>query len=234
MPQPIDSVQFLDVVRKPLAAGDADALVRAVRVRWSCHQVCPLLRHPQADVRRVTAIVLGLIGDRSTIACLTRALQDEDEQVNQMAEHGLWSIWFRSGKPCAVEPFRQGMALLANEDYACAADRFHQAVQCDPHFAEAFNQCAIAHFFLKQWTQAISDCEAAIALIPTHFGAISGMGHCYTQMGRMNEALLCYRRALGINPRMSAVAAAIARLGSRQCNPSLDSSGIFGSLTAGR
>jgi tetratricopeptide (TPR) repeat protein len=52
--------------------------------------------------------------------------------------------------------------------------------------------------------------------MPTHFGAIAGMGHCYTQLGQLDQALECYRRALEINPRMSTIARMIDRLEARQ------------------
>lgn len=200
------------MVRPALASGNPAALVHAVRVRWSCAQVCRLLGDPDVDVRRVSAVVLGLLGDRAAVPCLTRALRDEDEQVNQMAEHGLWTIWFRACAPEAAEPFRQGVSLVAVEDYRGAVAKFKAATALDPDFCEAFNQCAIAHYFLGQWARSLADCIQAVRLVPTHFGAIAGMGHCYTQMGDLPRALRCYRHALRINPRMAAIAKAIERL----------------------
>ncbi len=54
-----------------------------------------LLGDPDVDVRRVAAFTIGLVGDQSATACLAQALHDVDLQVNQMAEYGLMSIWFR-------------------------------------------------------------------------------------------------------------------------------------------
>jgi len=96
----------------------------------------------------------------------------------------------------------------------------------DPDFAEAYNQCAIAYFFLGQWDQSIACCQRTIDLIPEHFGAVAGMGHACTQLNQLGRALSCYRTALRINPRMPAIARLIAGLEQRERGAN-DSSGAF-------
>lgn len=223
---PVDSQAFLDVVRRPLADGDAAALAHAVNARWTCRQVCGLLRDTAVDVRRVAAVTIGMIGDKRSVNCLARALHDRDPQVSEMAEHSLWSIWFRGGSPAATVPFSRGVAALSEERFAGAIRYFEEAIAADPGFAEAYNQCALGHFFLGQWQAGIEDCLRAIDHMPVHFGAIAGMGHCYTQLGRMDKALSCYQHAVRINPRLHAISIAIERLHTileRQC----DSSGMY-------
>lgn len=226
----VDTEQFLDVVRQPLAEADAAALAKAVNARWTCRQVCGLLRDGDVDIRRIAAVTIGMIGDKRSVHCLARALHDPDPQVNEMAEHSLWSIWFRSGRPQATVPFSEGVQALSNEKYEEAIRHFQQATRIDPDYAEAYNQCAIAHFFLSQWRPGVDDCIRAIDRMPMHFGAIAGMGHCYTQMGLMEKALTCYKHALRINPRLHAISVAIDRLTTileHQC----DSSGIYDAAT---
>lgn len=208
----IDPKEFLAVVHDPLAAGDAAALADAVRERWPARALCELLHCPQCDVRRVVAVALGLIGDPSCLGPLTRALHDADEQVNEMAEHGLWSIWFRASRPAAARPFHEGVALVSMECYQEAVDKFAEAAAIDPDFAEAHNQSGIARFLLGQWQSSLRDSEQAVLRMPGHFGAISGMGHCYAHLNDLEQALDCYRGALAINPRMPAIARAVHRL----------------------
>ena len=211
----VNAKQFLEVVRPALEGGEAARLAQAVRYRWRPRQLCSLLRNPDRDVRRVAAVVLGLVGDLACVGCLARALHDEDDQVNEMAEHGLWSIWFRSGDPRASTPFRQGVSLLEAECYEEAIKKFRLASRIDPEFSEAYNQCAIAHFFVSEWHRSIRDAKRALALMPAHFGAVSGMGHCYTHLGKLDLALRCYRRTLAMNPRMSEIGRAIQGLEAR-------------------
>ena len=223
---PIDRRIFLDVVRSALQAGDAQLLARRVSELWQVGEICPLLADPDVDIRRVAAVVLGFVGDVSVVGCLAKALHDIDEQVNEMAQHGLWSIWFRAGSPQAVKPFRQGVAMLGSEQYPPAVEHFLDTKRIDPDFAEAYNQCAIAHFFMGNWEAAIEDCKRTIERMPVHFGAASGMGHCYTQLGDLRRAQQCYTHALKINPRMPAIVSACDSI--REVLRGLnDSSGIF-------
>ena len=222
----IEAQAFLDVVRPVLSQTDPAALARAVQVRWRPRQIARLLRHDQAEVRRVVAFTLGLVGDETCIGPLTRALHDNDWRVNEMAENALWSIWFRRGDPKAAGPFHRGVRLLENDAYPDAVAQFRQAIDIDPSFAEAFNQCAMAHYFLGQWREAITDACRAVQLEPAHFGAFATLGHCYTQLNDLDRAVQCYRRALRINPRMSAVACAADHL-SIQLQEMCNSSGRF-------
>lgn len=221
--QPIDVNELLKVVRPELVHGDPAALAQAVQMRWRPRQLTQLLRHNQTEVRQVAALALGLIGDASNISSLTRALHDDDWRVNQMAEYALWSIWFRSSDPKAADPFREGIKFLAAESHEKAIEQFLEATQIDPTFAEAFNQCALAYYCLDQWGPAIHVTRQAIALVPMHFGAFAGMGHCYTHLDDIERAVQCYRRALRINPRMPAIANAIDQLSAKLqdlCNSS--------------
>lgn len=221
--QPINVDELLKVVRPELVHGDPAALAQAVQVRWRPHQLAQLLRHSQTEVRQVAALALGLIGDSSNTNGLTRALHDDDWRVNKMAEYALWSIWFRGSDPKAADPFRKGIKFLTAELYNKALEQFRIATRIDPTFAEAFNQCALAYYCLDQWIPAIQVTRKAIALVPMHFGAFAGMGHCYTHLDDMEKAVQCYRRALRINPRMPAIANAIDQLSTKlqeSCNAS--------------
>jgi len=223
--QPIDGDEFIRVVTPSLQACDAAALARDVTLRWRPREVCKLLKHPNVDVRRVAAVTLGMVGDPHTVTCLTHALRDGDEQVNQMAEHALWSIWFRTGSPDASTPFRQGLAHLADDDYDRAATSFRQATQADESFTEAWNQLGIAYYLKGEYRQAMEAYRQAIKRLPMHFGAIAGMGHCFAQLGDLNMALRCYRRARRINPRMDGIAETIERLQTRVVD--MSDSGMF-------
>lgn len=198
----IDEKVFIEVVRPALAVGDATALAKEVGMRWKPCQVGKLLTSQDKDVRRVAAVALGMIGTQREVPALARALHDPDDCVNKMAEHSLWSVWFRSGRPEATKFFQSGVGRIEAEDYHGAVDAFGHALRQDPGFAEAYNQCAIAHYFLGEWDEAIKDCQHAIDLMPFHFGAMAGIGHCYCEKGDCAMALEYYRKALAINPRM--------------------------------
>lgn len=208
----IDPDEFLAVVRPALAGNDAARLAREVSKRWSSRQVASLLDASNLDVRRSAALMLGLIGDHAVVGPLARALHDHDEQVHQMAEHALWSIWFRGCGCSGVEPFERGTDLMAHERYDEAVKAFGQALAQCPEFAEAYNQRAMAHFFRGQYERSAEDCRRALKLMPAHFGAAAGLGHCLCHLSDYRGALEAYHKALAINPRMPGIRAAAKRL----------------------
>jgi tetratricopeptide (TPR) repeat protein len=216
----IDEKTFIELVRPALALGDATALAKEVQMRWKPCQVGWLLESKDLDVRRVAAVTLGLIGTHKQVGVLAKALHDSDDCVNSMAEHSLWSIWFRLGKPETAKPFQAGLAMIESENYHGAIDSFRQAASLDKDFAEAYNQCAIAHYFLGEYDEAIEDCHQALKLMPCHFGAMSGIGHCYSEKGDCTNALEYYRKALEINPRMDEIRDVVDA--AARCRPLVD------------
>jgi len=204
--------EFMSVVKPLLCGGCADGLAREVSKRWTPGQLCGLLGCEDVDARRAVAVTVGLVGDVNVTRCLARALHDSDEQVNKMAEHGLWAIWFRAGSDRAMPAFRSGVEQLEHEQYPLAIQHLSQAIEQDHGFAEAHNQAAIAYYFLGDWPKAIHACREAIRHMPVHFGAVAGLGHCYAQIGELACSLHAYKHALRINPRMPAIEEAVNKL----------------------
>lgn len=201
----IDAQEFISTLEPSLSQGNLEEALGHVRARWSASQVVVLLRDKSSDVRKVAALALALVGDRNAIAPLAVALHDADPMVVQVAEHALWSVWFRLGNQRAVQFVKCGNHHLHHGNYACALEKFAQAIQEDSTFAEAHNQRAIAHYLCERFDDSIADCKAALALVPQHFGAMSGMGHCYAHRGQWREARHCYRLALAIHPRLEGI-----------------------------
>lgn len=209
---PIDPNLFMQITGPLLRSGDVTQLARQVSVRWRCRDVAMLLDHQQVNVRRVAAVTLGLVGDMTNSPALARALRDADDQVTQLAEHSLWSIWFRCGCCQASEPFRHGVAMLAAEDYRQALELFTQAIAVDGGFAEAYHQRSVAHFLLGNCCRSMADARRTLCLNPHHFAAHCGMGHSLMRMGELAQAMGCYRRALRIHPRLESIPQLVAQL----------------------
>lgn len=208
----IDSQEFIQQMRPALCGGKLEDAAGLVRQRWSVHQISDLLSQPCTDLRKMAALALSLTGDRSSIRPLAVALHDQDPMVAQVAEHALWSIWFRLGKPSAVKLVKQGNRHLQHENHFCAIEKYSQAIEHDPQFAEAWNQRAIAAYLSDHFEKAIEDCRRTLALMPEHFGAMAGMGHCHAHLGRWSEARKCYRLALAIHPRLEGIESSLRQI----------------------
>ena len=206
------SSEFVDTAKPLLEKGCAETLAEEIRRRWRPSELCQLLTHADASVRGLAVVVLGLTGDRPVLGCLCRALHDSDTQVARHAEDAVWSVWFRLGSPASAEAFAQGLACLAEEAWDAAVALLTEAIDADPEFAEAYNQRAIAHYFAGRYNASIKDSRSTLARMPSHFGALCGLGHCYAHRGQLAQAIDAYERALAINPGMPPIRDAVDRL----------------------
>jgi tetratricopeptide (TPR) repeat protein len=212
MTSPIDPQEFISTLQPCLSQGNIEEALQFVRARWTASQIVALLRDKCSDVRKVAALALSLVGEKSAIVPLAVALHDGDIMVAQVAEHALWSVWFRAGSARAVALVKCGNNHLHHGNYVCALEKFSQAIQEDERFAEAYNQRAITHYLSERFDESIADCKAALAIVPQHFGAMSGMGHCYAHQGNWSEARHCYRLALAIHPRQEGIQASLDQI----------------------
>lgn len=216
-----ESSQFVSRVRPLLERKDTQGLLDLLHTHYSCECITAMLRCPDLDARKVAALCLGFVGDSCAIECLAEQLRNPDVTVNEMAEHAMWSIWFRMGNREANHELCRGSKALSNREFVKATSHFQSAVEQAPSFAEPFNQWAIACYLQDDYEESIDHCKRAIERMPSHFGAWAGMGHCYLHLHDLPQALRCYRRSLEINPHMDCIresAAAIERQLSEQEN----------------
>jgi tetratricopeptide (TPR) repeat protein len=209
---PIDQGEFVSAVKPLLAANDMQGLVALLKGRWTATQIISLLNSSQCDARKVAALALSLVGCEKCLPELTKKLKDPDPMVNQMAEHAVWSIWFRLGPPPANCEVHRGVQAMERREFDKAIEHFTRAIELAPDFAEAWNQRATARYLQEQFEKSLDDAKRAVEIDPSHFGAWSGVGHCYAHLGRFREAIDAYRRALAINPNLDCLAEAIEEM----------------------
>jgi len=226
---PINPTEFISAMRPYLHGQDLHGMVKHLRQHWPDHkQIAQLFDCPDCDARKVAALAYGLVGGRCSLNKLVPLLKDSDPVVAQMAEHALWSVWFRLGSPDANQEVCRGSRALGRRDYDRAIEHFTLAITIDPAFAEAYNQRAIAKFLLERYPECIHDCRKCVELMPCHFGALAGLGHCHAHEGQLTQALACYEKALAINPHMDDVRQAVEALrdqasaGDEECCPGTD------------
>jgi tetratricopeptide (TPR) repeat protein len=208
----IDSADFVSAVTPLIAGNDVCTLVDALQDRWTATQIASLLQSDDVDARKIAAFCLALVGKKCALEPLHRALADRDPLVHQMAEHAMWSIWFRAGSEEANCRLARGAIALEKRDFVCARKHFTRAIELDPDFAEPYNQRAIASYLREEYVDSIADCRLAIARMPCHFGAWAGKGHCHAHLGNIADAIRCYSQALQINPGLDGIRQAIQEL----------------------
>ncbi|MCL2641298.1 MAG: tetratricopeptide repeat protein [Phycisphaerales bacterium] len=157
-------------------------------------------------------LALALVGDRSAVEPLAKVLHDRDVTVSQVAEHALWTLWFRLGKQRAVHLVKNGNLHMRHNNYECAIEKFSQAIDADPDFAEAYHQRAMAYYLTERFAESIADCKTTLARMPQHFAAMAMMGHCHAHLEQWPQVHRCYRLALAIHPGLDGLAAAVRKI----------------------
>ncbi|MGA3065325.1 MAG: tetratricopeptide repeat protein [Tepidisphaeraceae bacterium] len=209
----IEPRQFVQLVEPLLAKQDLTGLLNLLKTRWSPDQLRDLLRSEHVDAKKVALLAMALVGPSCCVEELSLQLRDPDPVINQLAEHALWAIWFRSGK-CqqANQMVCRGAEALDSKDFDGAIELFNQAIRTDPDFAEAYNQRAIAYYLMEDYPKSVADCRRAILRMPCHFGAWSGSGHCHAHLNEIPQAMECYEKALSINPHLACVRETVEEL----------------------
>ena len=211
-PKPIDPDQFVRLVQPQLERPDPQRLLEFLKSRWTGRQILELVRGPNEDARKVAALCLSLVGTTCCVPEIATLLKDPDPTVNHLAEHALWSIWFRAGSPEANHQLHRGAQALERRDFQHALAHFDRAIQLSPDFPEAYNQRAVGHYLLEEYADSLADSKRAVKLMPLHFGAWAGMGHSYAHLGDLPRAIEAYERAVEINPHMHAINQALDEL----------------------
>ena len=203
---------MLVLYREYLDDQDSAALISKVSKSYTPGTLARLAEHESREVRRAAVLALGFLGDYDSNHTMGRALHDKDRTVRMLAENGIRNVWARAGN----EEQRQLLAAVTRlntaQQYREVIDLATELIEQAPWFAEAWNQRAIAHFAISHYAESIRDCHETLEINPYHFGAASGMGQAYLQLGNHVSALESFRRALRLNPDLEGVRAQIARL----------------------
>ncbi len=200
------AIHFWRTVAPLVKSGDICTAEKTVRNCWPQNQLIEFLAESDERITHLATMALGCVGDCAAIDPLSHKLLDPNPEIVRAAEHALWSIWLRAGQPKALRYLKCGCEHLKHGNHETAIEKFTLAIAEDPDFAEAFNQRAIAYYLSGQYEKSIADCRRVLAKIPVHFGALAGMGHCYTQLNQLENARDRYQAALRIHPGMEGIA----------------------------
>ena len=165
-----------------------------------------------AEARRLGVIGLGDMGRGEDVPLLLEALRDPDPVVRALADQSLWQVWSRSGDADVDAQFQRGLDQMNGHAFGEAIETFSQIIQRKPDFAEGWNKRATLYYLTGQYEKSLTDCEEVIRRNPAHFGALSGFGLNYLQLGKPEQALDYFERALVVNPNLTQIQSVIEEL----------------------
>jgi tetratricopeptide (TPR) repeat protein len=136
----------------------------------------------------------------------------KDPAEAKVAEGGIVKLWLESGSDTVDLLMGWSMAAIEAKDYATALDFLDQIVILKPDFAEGWNKRATVYFLLDDYGKSLADIERTLRLEPRHFAALSGLGTILSDLGKSQQAMEAYRRALEIDPHLEKVKDALKKL----------------------
>lgn len=124
----------------------------------------------------------------------------EDEPTARIIEEAIWKVWLRSGSDTVDLLMSRAITAMKAEDYPLALDLLNTIVDLKPDYAEGWNKRATVLYLLRDFSRSLQDVERTLSLEPRHFGALSGMGLIFLELGAKDKALKAFRRALAVHP----------------------------------
>lgn len=150
---------------------------------------------PDSDVR--TSDTLDSLFDK-----LKRAGSDEEAKAINRA---IQLRWLRSGSDTIDLLMRRALKAMESKDYALSLDLLDAVIDLRPGYAEGWNKRATVHYLMRDFGRSLGDIEQTLKLEPRHFGALSGLGSIFKQLGKDEDALRVFEKALQIYPRLDSV-----------------------------
>ena len=161
----------------------------------------PVIQSDDTATRRAAALHLVGMTARNTgnydkaIADFTQSLALAPDDAQALNDRG-------------IAHFLKGGA----DGRAAALQDYDHAIRVDPRHAEALNNRAWSHFQAGQLAEALADANRSIDATPTNGYAFDTRGQILEALGRKEDAIRDFERALSLDPRQETSRAALARL----------------------
>jgi tetratricopeptide (TPR) repeat protein len=171
-----------------------------------------LLNRVVAAFMAVFFAVTPLYGDDAVLDDLFSRLSGASEDEAGRITESIWIEWSKSGSAAMDLLLERGHRAMADGQIEAAIEHFSALIDHAPDFAEGYNARATAYFQTGDFGPSIADIARTLDLNPRHFGALSGLGMIFEEIGRPQKALEAYRAAQAVNPHLAEINASILRL----------------------
>jgi tetratricopeptide (TPR) repeat protein len=170
------------------------------------------LKRVVAALATILCVMPALADDNPALETLYEKLADPDNAQWELTQSDILREWSKSGSPAMDLLLMRGRDAMEAGDLPAAIEHLTALTDHAPEFAEGWNARATAYFLNGDYGPSISDIKATLALNPHHFGALSGLGQIFEELGRPDDALGAYRAALAIHPHLDGVRASVERI----------------------
>lgn len=168
--------------------------------------------HVVAALLALFALTGAAVAQTADLDKLFDDLKTADAAESRRIEREIWNEWSKSGSPAMDLLLKRGQDAMAAGDFQAAIGHFTALVDHAPDFAEGWNARATAYYMAGEFGPSIDDIARTLTLNPRHFGALSGLGMIFEELGQPEKALEVYRAALAIHPHLDSVLESVEAL----------------------
>lgn len=127
-------------------------------------------------------------------------------------EGRIWATWAAQGGDTATLLMTRVRTATEGKDFDLAIKLLTAVIDIKPEYIEAWNRRATLYFRKRDYTSAMMDLRAVLMREPRHFGAWAGVGMILNDVGDERRALMAFRRAVELYPRMDRIPDLVKRL----------------------
>ena len=140
---------------------------------------------------------------------LRETTEAEDAKVVTSA---IERLWLRSGSDTVDLLMARTAKLLEDEKYDLALNILDSILELAPDYAEGWTRRAAVFFAKKEFGQSLENLRHALAIDPSHYKAIQGLGLLMQELGEKEAALKAFRRLLKVHPHLEEALQAVKDL----------------------
>lgn len=130
---------------------------------------------------------------------LSKAPGAEDAEVVTSA---IERLWMRSGSDTVDLLMDRTSRLMEDKKYDIALDILDSVIELEPEYPEVWTRRAAVLFAERKFEQSLESLRHALALDPSHYKAIEGLGLLMQELGDKESALKAYRNLLKVHPHL--------------------------------
>lgn len=136
---------------------------------------------------------------------LLRGLYDrlgkaEDQESAELIASAIEELWHRSGSATVDLLMSRAGILFAGKQTDTALLLLDSVIEIAPDYPEGWTRRAEILFYKKEIHKSLNDLRHALALDPSHYKAIQGLGLLMRELGDKKAALKAARAVLKVHP----------------------------------
>jgi tetratricopeptide (TPR) repeat protein len=125
-----------------------------------------------------------------------------DDASAKYIENRIWARWTATDSDTATLLMSRVKIAVDAKDIQLGIKLLTAIIELRPDYLEAWNRRATLYYQEKDFEHSLDDIAEVLKREPRHFGALSGMGMIFQEIGDDKAALTAFRRALAIDPHL--------------------------------